>query len=186
MYWQSIMIVLCFIVSAAVILTMAFISPFFKKFLESKTGLTLNLIWLILLVVVFGATAFSTDKCLARVDGTTFACMRSVIVWTVLGLTIVMISYLIVTDIVYRVKTKNSELQTATTSVTTATTTKPVTPLASITQEPTQDITTESATKTVENAAAAAKEAEDAARKAAKEADDATRKAVQDTVDIVT
>ena len=114
MYWQTIIIAICFVVSVAFIVTMAFVSPFFKKYLQTNSGLVLNLIWLILIVIVFAATAFSSERCL-RITGDQFgtggthACMRNVIIWVVLALTILMISYITLADIVYRVKQNKKE-----------------------------------------------------------------------------
>lgn len=94
---------------------MAFISPYFKNYLQSRAGFTLNLLWLLTLVVTFGVTAFSTSKCLAKENSK--VCLQNVITWFVIFMSIAIIVYTIIADVIYRNKMKKTKAATTNTKL---------------------------------------------------------------------
>ena len=105
--WQTWVLTACFIAVAIFMTLMAFISPYFKNYLQSRSGFTLNLLWLVTLIVTFGVTAFSTSVCLAKENSK--VCLQNVITWFVVIMSIAIIVYTIIADLIYRSKMKKNK-----------------------------------------------------------------------------
>lgn len=103
--WQLWTVSICFVVYALFVLLMAFLSPLYRSFFVKGAGIYTNIIWLVMLSIIWGVGSIKSIYCLTNSSDAKL-CISTLIVIVAVLITLTIITTSIIADIMYRSKMK--------------------------------------------------------------------------------